>query len=148
MEIDLPVHEPARYQEFFDRIDRFFFHHEIAFINRQHFQDTVITDDSLRDPGEKTIAGEVVHSVHIQLTGYQRVKIRLWVFVHKDPDRRLQPATELLVESLHNGQRQLLVIDTADQYVLQRMGIRPMSDIVKQDRHFYAQLLLLIDLHS
>jgi hypothetical protein len=39
-------------------------------------------------------------------------------------------------------------MDTPDQYVFQRMGIRTMPDIVQQDRRFYAQFFVLADLNS
>ena len=95
MEINLPVHQPPRYQEFFDRIDRFFFHHELAFMYRQHFEDAVVADDTFGDTGKEAVAGEVIHSVHVELTRYQGMEIGFGVLVRKDPDRCLQLAVEL-----------------------------------------------------
>jgi hypothetical protein len=97
MQVNLPVHQPARDKKLLDRIDTFLFHHQISVMHSQHFQDTVIPNHAFGHSGKKTITREVIHPVNIQLTGYKLMKERFMIIIGKNPDSHLKLAGKLFV---------------------------------------------------
>src|SRR5262245_7320084 len=74
MQINLPVHEAATYQEFFNGINGLFLDYQVAVFYGQHLDDAVVTNDSFRNASKKTIAIEIIHAIDVQLTRDELVK--------------------------------------------------------------------------
>ena len=89
MQINLPVHKSAGYQKFFNGINSFFLYHQFSIMHRKHFDDPVITNHTFGNPGKKTISVEIIHPVHIQLTGYQLMQKFFWIMIGKNINGRI-----------------------------------------------------------
>ena len=148
MQINLPIHEPARHQEILDRIDSFRFHHQFIVHHIQHFHDACRTDAAFAHAGEKTVALQIIQPVHIQLTADQLIEETFVVSVGENLDGDIQCAVQLAIHPSCHQQRNLLVMDIADQAILQHMRKRRVTDIVKQNGCQGTSILIVGDFVS
>ena len=86
----------------------------------QHFDDAVVPDDPFVHPCEKTVSGQVIHPIHVQLTGHQLVQKFFRIGVFKNLNRQAQCAVKLLVEFGHKQFRKALVV-YVDQRIFEGM---------------------------
>ena len=148
MEVHLPVHQSPGHQEFFDGIDAFFLHHQGITLHGQHLQDPVVADGSFDHAGEETVAGEVVHPIHVQLSAHELVQEALRVGVAEDVDRRLQFTIAFRVQFFHDQQGDGFVAHFRDHDALQGMGERAVADVVQEDGDAGALFLFRTDVHA
>ena len=104
MKICLPVHQPPCHQKLFNRVDRFFFHHQFAIANGEHFNNAVVTDNAFTYAGKKTIPAQVVHAVYIELPAYELVEEFFRMVAGKNIDGYLQLTLTFGVLMMHYPQ--------------------------------------------
>ncbi len=94
---------------FSDRINPFFFHHQLSVVNGQHFYDAVIADHALGNAGIKAVPVQVIHPVYIQLARSPAGAGTFMVPVVKDIQRQAQRPVHFPVQVLHQPRPDLLV---------------------------------------
>ena len=147
VEIDLPVHQPPGDEEFFNGINALFLHHQFPIVYGEHFDDAVIPDDPLVDPGEKTVPVEVVHAVHVQLAGDELVEEFFWVFVFENTDGEGELPAKFLVQPFHEKEGDFFMVDI-DEGMLQSVRKGAMPDVMEQNGDGNSLGLLLRNVHS
>ena len=143
MQIHLPVHQAARDKEFFDRVDRFLFHHQAIIHDLQHLQDPIAADHAFAHARVETVAVEVIDAIHIQLAAHELMQGAPRMPVAEDRKAHLQTAIETIVERIHHQGADVLVHDPFHDAVLQGVAERSVADIVQQDRDGSADLFLI-----
>jgi hypothetical protein len=131
VQVDLPVHQPPGHEEFFDRINPFFLHHQLALVHGQHLDDAVVADHAFVDAGEVAVAVEVVHPVHVELAGDELMEEFFGVLVFKNIDCQREGAAEFFVELFHKEPGEFFM-GNVDEGMLQGMRKRPVPDVVQQ----------------
>ncbi|MNI60252.1 hypothetical protein D3C73_1154480 [compost metagenome] len=63
MQVNLPVHQPAGNQEFFDRVNTFFFNYQVIIVNVKHFNNAVEADYPFAYTGKEAVAVQIIHPV-------------------------------------------------------------------------------------
>ena len=97
MQIDLPIHEPSRHEEFLNGIDPLLFDHQSVVFDSEHFDDAFTPNFALCHPGVKTIPREVIHAIHVQLRSDQLMEKTLWMVVVEDSNSRVQRTVHLII---------------------------------------------------
>ena len=101
MQIHLPVHQAAGNYELFNGVDRLHIRHQFVIAHVQHFNDTFRTDNPFGHTRKKTVSGQIVQPVNIQLAGNQLVQKPFWIHVLKNPDGQGQTPFILTVQRIH-----------------------------------------------
>ena len=104
VQINLPVHQAAGYQEFLNRIDALLLHNQLIVNNFEHFNDAVGVDNAFGHTGEKTIAAQIVETVDIELARDQLRQIFLRINASEYFNCGIEFTTHLLVQFLHENQ--------------------------------------------
>lgn len=76
VQVDLPIHDPARHEEFFDAVQAFFLDDQAVIHDFQHPNDAVMADNPFRYACIKAVPGKIVEPVKIELAADQLVKER------------------------------------------------------------------------
>ena len=97
MQIDLPIHEPSRHEEFLDGIDPLLFDYQPVVFDSKHFDDAFTPNFAFCHPGVKTIPREVIHAIHVQLRGDQLMEKTLGVVVVEDGNGRVQRTVHFII---------------------------------------------------
>jgi len=140
VQVHLPVHEPPRDQEVFDRVDAFRLdcHFRVGTaLQRTHahrLDEPLHADFALRHACVKRVAPQVVEPVHVELAGDELVEEGTLVGPIEDFDRLVQRAVESLVQVEKEHPAHPLVVEVGDELVLQRVRVRPVADVVQERR--------------
>ena len=137
MQINLPVHQAAGYEEFFNGINTLSFHHQLIVMHVEHFDDTCRANNSLAYTAVETIAAQVVEPVHIQLTRNELMQEMLVIIVGEYFQCEGEFSIIFIVHPLHHAERNLLVGDMLNNTVFECMRKRPMTNIVQQNTGTY-----------
>ena len=146
VEVDLPVHQPSRDDEFLDGVDALFVDDELVVVHVEHRDDAVGADDAFADSGEERVAPEVVEPVHIELGGDELVEEASRVGVVEYADSQLQTAIRFTVNLLHKKQRQMFVMHVAEG-AFGGVGEGSVSDVVEENGEFGGLAFVVAYLH-
>ena len=145
VQIHLPIHEPPRHDELFDRINGLLFDAKLTVHDVQHFDDAFTSDFAFSHATVKAVAREVVQSVHVQLTADQLVEEWLGVMVVENFDCQVQGAPHLVVQTAHDECTYVFVVNALDDAVFQSMAEGAMTHVVQQDGQTSGFRLFLSD---
>ena len=131
VEVDLPIHEAARDDEFLDAVDALLVDDKFVVGDIEHVDDAVGADDALADAGEEAVAGEVVEAVDIELRRDELMEEMFVVGVVEDGDSGVELMAVVVVDALHKLFGEGLMLDIGDD-TFGCMGEGAMSDVVKE----------------
>ena len=146
VQINLPIHEPTRDNKFLDAVNTLLFHHKLIIDHIEHFQDALTSDLPFNNAAEKTIARQIVETIHIQLTTDELMKKSLVVLIVENGNGHRKAPFEMLIQLRHNERRNLLMMHFTGDGILQRVAEWSVSDIVQQDGAQERNLLFIINL--
>ena len=133
VQIDLPVHEAAGGEEVLDGVDSLGLYHEVVVLDTEHLDDACRADVAFGDTGVEAVATQVVETVHIELAAHELVQEAFLILVLIDAYGKVEAATELIIDLLHEHKRYLLVVYTRGDGILQHMGEGSVTDVVHED---------------
>ena len=145
VQIDLPVHQPAGGEEVLDGVDAFCLHYQVVVFHVEHLDDAGGADVPFDYARVVAVAAQVVQTVHVQLPADQLMQEAFRVFVLEDADGEGQLSVHLLVDALHQQQRDVFVRNAAHDGVLQYVRERTVPDVVHQDGGFHGFRLAVED---
>lgn len=114
-------------------------------MNIQHPNDAFRTDLPFVYTGEKAVPPQVVHPIHVELTGNEVMQEAFGVVVIEDFNGRIELPIELFVESGHDQRADFLMVNASNKGVFQGVTEGPVANIVKQNGETCASVLLLGD---
>ena len=102
-------------------------------MHAQHFDKAVSARTTFLYAGVEGVAVEVVEAVHVELAADQLMKKRPLVGASKHFNGQIELAAKLLIQSLHQKQRELLVGHILKNGRFQGVGERAVSHVVQQN---------------
>lgn len=145
MQVHLHVHEAPGHDVVFDRVDAFFLDHDAAVVHAQGFDDAVDADGAFEHAGVEAVALDVIEAVGIELGGDELMQEGLGVLIGENLNGGFEPAIELSVELLHEGEGHHLMVEIGHEGVLEGVRKRAVTNIVQKDGGKYALNFLIVD---